>query len=93
LALFLTWRLFCVGYVICGTAEGYVICRAGGGMLSVEFADVVVVGCGVMVGQIVCQRWSLTGLTNLCWKRRRIRWRVLLMIGVPLNGVVDFSRC
>jgi hypothetical protein len=37
-----------VGYVICGASEG--------GMLFAEFVEVVVVGCGVMVGLIVCQR-------------------------------------
>jgi hypothetical protein len=36
-----------------------------------------VVGSGVMVGQLICRRWSLTGLINLQWKKRRIGWSIV----------------
>jgi hypothetical protein len=51
-----------------------------------------VVHFGIMVGLIICRRWSLTGLVDM-WKKRGARWRVLLMVGVPLCGVVDLSWC
>jgi hypothetical protein len=49
-----------------------------------------VVGCSVMVGLIVYRRLSLTGLVSL-WKNQRVRWIVLLVMGVPMHGLVDFS--
>jgi hypothetical protein len=51
-----------------------------------------VVGCSIIVGLIVYRRLSLTGLVSL-WKKRRVRWIVLLVMGVPMHGMVDFSRC
>jgi hypothetical protein len=51
-----------------------------------------VAGCSVMVRLIVCQRLSLIGFVSL-WRKRRVRWIVLLVMGVPMHGVVDFSRC
>jgi hypothetical protein len=47
---------------------------------------------GVMVGLIISRRWSLTSLVDL-WKKRRVIWRVLLMVGVPVYGVLDLSWC
>jgi hypothetical protein len=54
--------------VICRIADGYVISRAGGGMLFVEIAGLQVICCVVMVGLIICRRWGLTGLVSL-WKK------------------------
>jgi hypothetical protein len=51
------------------------------------------VSCGVMVRLIVCRKWSLIGLVGLWCKKRRIGWRVLLMVRVPLHCVVNFSGC
>jgi hypothetical protein len=49
--------------------------------------------CSIMVGLIVCQRLGLIVLVSLWWKERRVGWRVLLVVRVPLHGVVDFYRC
>jgi hypothetical protein len=46
----------------------------------------------IMVGLIISRRWSLTSLVDL-WKKQGVRWRVLLMVGVPLCVVVDLSWC
>jgi hypothetical protein len=51
------------------------------------------VSCGILVRLILCQMQCLIGLVSLWCKRRRIGWRVLLVVRVPLNGLVDFSGC
>jgi hypothetical protein len=76
--------------VICGAAEGYVICRAGGGCYLWNVRKLWVVHFSVMVELIMSRRWSFSGLVDL-WKKQGVRWRVLLMVGVPLCGVVDLS--
>jgi hypothetical protein len=62
-------------------------------MLFVEFVEVVGGWLWHNGRTDSMRKWSLTCLVNLWWKKQRIRWRVLLMMGVPLHGVVDFSGC
>jgi hypothetical protein len=47
------------------------------------------IDCVIMVGLVVCWRMVLVVLVGLWWKRR-IGWRILLVMWSPLRGVVDF---
>jgi hypothetical protein len=93
LALVLTWGLvlFGTGYVICRTAGRYVIWATGGWYVIWGVGG----GCGVRIRLAIGRSLGLTVLVGLLWKKRRVGWRVLLMVGEgsPLHGVVDFSWC
>jgi hypothetical protein len=37
--------------------------------------------CGVMIELIIHRRLGLAGLISLCWKRQRIGWGILVVVG------------
>jgi hypothetical protein len=52
-----------------------------------------VVGCGIMVGLIVCRGWNFTFFGKLMVGKAKDKWRVLLVMRVLLHGVVNFYGC
>jgi hypothetical protein len=51
------------------------------------------IGCGVMIRLIIRRRLGLASLIRLCWKKRRIGWGMLVVVGGPLYCVIKFSGC
>jgi hypothetical protein len=52
-----------------------------------------VVGCCIVVWLVVCRRLGLVVMIGLRRKMRRVGWGILLVVGSPLHGVIDFSWC
>jgi hypothetical protein len=51
-----------------------------------------VVGCGIVIGLIIWRMLSLAIVWVSLWKERRVWWRILLVRGCLLHGMVHFSR-
>jgi hypothetical protein len=49
------------------------------------------IGCDVIIRLVISRSLGLAVLVGLRWKERRVGWRVLVVRGSSLHGVVDFS--